>query len=347
VFIHISVEDSLPFDSDALSVIAKFRIATIEKWQGCKAANYTYEEEAMLEAAKSIKKAAAAAGTSTSVVVWFDSFRIYSNKTLNPDAKDTTGIGCMNSRAAHFLESNHDHLLKDRTGALVKENFASLHVVDYQHREMQVYKRDMCLNMTKSGFVDGCGVDGSQQRAGTTAIPGVAEANASLWDEGKVCMMNATTAAIGDGLVLGKMEWELGGPSGYVNGIIQESCHNTNATVTNLRSVAARSRQFGNARLVYECHTDCNGADCESHIAAFLVGAGANAYWGQGGWVLPDSSSIAGRWMPEFFEKPLGAPLADAVYDARTKVWTRSFAKGARAWFSAANQSGGVQWGTG
>jgi hypothetical protein len=62
VFIHISIEDSLPFDDEALSAIAKFPIATIEKWQGCNAPSYTFEEEAMLEAAKSIKTAAANAG---------------------------------------------------------------------------------------------------------------------------------------------------------------------------------------------------------------------------------------------------------------------------------------------
>jgi hypothetical protein len=137
----------------------------------------------------------------------------------------------------------------------------------------------------------------------------------------------------------------LGGPTGYVNGIIQEGCDNTNATVTNLRSVAARSKRLGNARLVYECHTTCSGAACESHIAAFLVGAGENAYWGQGGWVLPGSAGVANRWMPQYFEKPLGAPLSDGIYDPQTQVWSRNFAKGARVWFSAANKSGAVEWG--
>jgi hypothetical protein len=96
---------------------------------------------------------------------------------------------------------------------------------------------------------------------------------------------------------------------------------------------------------VYEWHTGCSGAACESHIAAFLVGAGEGAYWGQGGWpgwVLPGRrrAGAANRWMPQYFEKPLGAPLADGIYDPQTQMWSRSFAKGARAWFSAANRSG-------
>ena len=54
----------------------------------------------------------------------------------------------------------------------VLESFSHLHVVDYQQSVLQEYKRDMCLNMTMSGVVDGCGIDGSQQRAGMHTIPG-------------------------------------------------------------------------------------------------------------------------------------------------------------------------------
>ena len=77
VFLHVSAEDVLRFDARALSTITKFPIVTIEKWQGCKSPDYTTEEAAMLAAAQSIKSAAAAAGKNVSVIVWFDSFRIY------------------------------------------------------------------------------------------------------------------------------------------------------------------------------------------------------------------------------------------------------------------------------
>jgi len=249
----------------------------------------------------------------------------------------------MNSGAAHFLESNRGHLLKNTSGQPVIESFANLHVPDYQRRDMQLYKRDMCLNMTRGGHVDGCGIDGSQQRAGTAAIPNVPAANVSGWNHGKVCMMNGTTNAIGDGLVLGKMEWELGGEYGYANGIIQEGCDNSNATVTNLRAVAQRSRQLGGTPLVYECHTDNPG--CESCLAAFLAGAGENAFWGNGGWALQNESQLAGRWSP-LYERKLGAPLADAVYDPATASWTRTFASGTTVVFNAVTRNGTVRWGS-
>ena len=63
---------------------------------------------------------------------------------------------------------------------------------------------------------------------------------------------------------------------------------NSNATVTNLRAVAQRSRQLCGAPLVYECHT--TNPECESCLAAFLAGAGENAFWGNGGWVLKNES---------------------------------------------------------
>ena len=84
--------------------------------------------------------------------------------------------------------------------------------------------------------------------------------------------------------------------------------------------------------------------DCESHLAAFLVGAGKNAYWGQGGWVLPNATEINGRWMPELFERPLGEPLADAIYDTASASWARRFASGTSVSFSARTGTGTIAW---
>jgi hypothetical protein len=90
-------------------------------------------------------------------------------------------------------------------------------------------------------------------------------------------------------------------------GIIQEGCTNSNATVTNLRAVAKRSRELGGVPLVYECHANCKSITdpdhvCISSIAAFLVGAGPHAYWGFGGWVEAGGVEppLADRWGPLF-----------------------------------------------
>ena len=92
-----------------------------------------------------------------------------------------------------------------------------------------------------------------------------------------------------------------------MTGIIQEGCTNSNATVTNLRAVAERSLELGGVPLVYECHANCRSIvnpdqECISSIAAFLVGAGPNAYWGFGSWVEEGSVEppLTERWGPIF-----------------------------------------------
>ena len=116
--------------------------------------------------------------------------------------------------------------------------------------------------------------------------------------------------------------------------------------MTNLRAVAQRSTALGRP-LVYECHANCNpaaaAANCASSIAAFLIGAGPGAYWGFGGWASA-SGNFSQRWVPEF-NRPLGEPHADAVYDADTGVWSRSFSSGTKVTFNAHTNDGTVAWG--
>ena len=119
-----------------------------------------------------------------------------------------------------------------------------------------------------------------------------------------------------------------------------EGCTNSNATVTNLRAVAQRSRANGNVPLVYECHA--NAAD-ESSMAAFLVGAGENAYWGFGNWVNYTAANMDTRWL-SVFDRKLGSPEADAVYDEAGSMWTRSFGSGTKVTFNARTEVGTIAW---
>ena len=72
---------------------------------------YIYEEEAWLVAAKQIKQRS----PNTTVIVWLDSFRIYTdNKTLNPDLGHACTTG--HFRPATFLETHTEYLLKNLSG---------------------------------------------------------------------------------------------------------------------------------------------------------------------------------------------------------------------------------------
>jgi hypothetical protein len=79
-------------------------------------------------------------------------------------------------------------------------------------------------------------------------------------------------------------------------------------------------------------------------MAAFLIGAGADHYFGYGPWYTK-TGGFAPSWKPEF-ERPLGEPLADAVYNAETLTWSRGFASGTKVAFNAASAVGSIAWAT-
>jgi hypothetical protein len=55
----------------------------------------------------------------------------------------------------------------------------------------------MCLNMTRSGVIDGCGADASWQTGVDQAQDwGLTPATAEAWDAGHKQMMRDTTAAL-------------------------------------------------------------------------------------------------------------------------------------------------------
>ena len=151
-------------------------------------------------------------------------------------------------------------------------------------------------------------------------------ATATAWAAGHRQMMIDTQAALGAGLLIAKDPAELGD---HANAVIQEDgCYRRNSTVNNLRNLTARRRAAGEAgkSWVYQCH----GRDTTNDtLAAFLVGAGDGDFLTVGGWY----NGVDGHWSDDF-ARPLGPPLADAVYDTATQTWSREFASGTKATFT-------------
>ena len=77
-------------------------------------------------------------------------------------------------------------------------------------------------------------------------------------------------------------------------------------------------------------------------IAAFLTGAGEYHYYGLGAW--SSGGNFSHHWIDGVFDRKLGAPLADATYDASTSTWTRSFASGTKVRFNAETKKGAISW---
>jgi hypothetical protein len=133
-------------------------------------------------------------------------------------------------------------------------------------------------------------------------------ATATAWTAGHRQMMRDTQAALGAGLLIAKDPAELGD---HANAVLQEDgCYRRNSSINNLRNITARRRAAGEAgkSWVYQCH----GRDTTNDtIAAFLIGAGDGDFLTVGGWY----DGVDGHWSDDF-ARPLGPPLADAVYVA-------------------------------
>lgn len=327
------------FSPEALETITKFPIVTIEKWQGDKIEPPIFEEQAWAVAAKLIK----AINPKISVVVWLDSFRIYTaDKALNPDLKSSCTTGRF--RPAEFLETGGAmdgkldpqsvYLLKNSTGLPALESWSGCHIFDHTKAVARDYWTGMCLNITAGGHIDGCGADASWQTGVDQAAAwNLAPAMAQSWDVGHKAMLRNTTSLLGAGVLLGKDPWEVGD---YVNGALHEGCAAENATILTLQNLTKRAATLGK-RLIYQCH----GKGQLDEMAAFLIGVGEHQYYGCGGWNGgPNFSSHR----PAELDKPLGAPKAAGAYDTTTGEWTREFGSGTRVVFNANTKKGNITW---
>lgn len=314
---------------------------TIEKWQGDKVEPYITEETAWKVAARQIKDR----NPNITVIVWMDSLRIYTDDTkLNPDLGPACTTGHFGPAA--WLESGQPdgtvgdpkspYLLKNKSGLPALESWSKCHVIDHTKPIGRNFWTDMCLNMTRSGVIDGCGADASWQNGVDQAQKWeLDDETAAAWNKGHQQAMRQTTSQLApNGVLLGKMPYEVGD---YVNGALHEGCDADNTTILTLRNLTAIAAAT-DQRLVYECHG--GRSSLINELAAFLIGAGKYQYYGLGGWA---ESSFEGH-RPSEFDKPLGAPLTDGQYDVATGVWTRKFASGTRVSFNANTKQGNITW---
>jgi len=343
-FLHASTLNELAWSDADAAVAAKFPMVTIEKWQGCNATPGCYksaappaacptQQDGTLATARKLK----ALAPTVWIAAWLDSLRIYEPlRALNPDYLDTSWQACVRPAASPFLDAHPGYLLPNSSGLPAEEPYIHAHVFDHRKPEVRALWRDVCLNLTSTGLVDGCGADASQQPF--SYIGGVGAAVGAAWEAGRNWTLGNTTAALAPagGFLLGKLGFELGA---YTNGVLQEGCVAGNATITTLRAAAARAAADA-TRYVFECHSNGSPDD----LAAFLIGAGADPYFGFGAWV--DDLPAASHWVAEM-GFPLGAPVADAAYDAPTATWSRAFASAAgrtNVTFDARTNRGAIAW---
>ena len=61
------------------------------------------------------------------------------------------------------LDLKSPYLLKNSSGLPALESWSKCHIFDHTAAIARDYWTDMCLNLTASGVIDGCGADASWQ----------------------------------------------------------------------------------------------------------------------------------------------------------------------------------------
>jgi hypothetical protein len=333
VFLHTSDMTHCVWSESDLKIAARFPAVTIEKWQGC-AENGPTQEQCTLATTTALRLLR----PNISAFIWYDSLRIYSNKTFNPDILNIMNQSCVRNEHTPFLETHTSYLLPNISGEPALDSYIHAHIYDHRQSFVREYWKNACITLltpSSNGYMDGCGADASWQNGSN--IPHLEPAVSNDWTIGHVQAIQDTTAAVSalGGVILGKLPTGLGILS---NGILQEGCNGSNITITSLRQAASLALST-NTRLLYECHSDSSS---ESNMAAFLIGAGVDQYWGFGAWLTP-SGGFSNSWLSDY-ERPLGNPIGDAMYDRTTSIWKRSFASGTIVTFNALTETGTITW---
>ena len=220
-----------------------------------------------------------------------------------------------------FQGGTHSHpdlLVYDLTQEVVSELFANA-----------------CLNLTKTGAVDGCFVD--------RAVDGLPAANMGASKTVELEYAHVTT--------LQRMQQELkAGPNGPLIANHAYSMPGVNAAMIEGFSASeegiAQLQWTGAQGKLVEAHVggSCtNDSRLLNYLAAFLIGAEDYAYFGCGYWFTDGTDVLNSTWH-SFYEKPLGEPLGKAV--KVDDVYSRSFKSGTKVTFDTKTNSGTIDWGT-
>jgi hypothetical protein len=345
VFAHGS-NSTGPVNKGAIELLARFSVVTIEKFQG-ECANsgspgpQCQQEAAITDVLQRVRM------INPDVTTLF-----YYNSVINFKQYAWDGDG--------FPQAQ---LLRNSSGDLITvEHNGPVSVFDFGQAAARAEFIAECANATNSGWVDGCFVDrvmdGSPcciDAVGTAATSGAggwkcAEPSSPLtaaqclaYDQGHMDVVSNLTAAIAPGPIIANHAFTTATdlyPDLNITGSMTESLPADESGISMLQWHAERG-------LAIEAHVgDCEppGPGRTTVLAHFLIGAGRLAYFGCGAW-SSSSDSWDDRWFEEF-SRPLGPPVADAVKDNSTGVWTRSFdgVHGRTNVSWSASTGGSIQW---
>ena len=210
---------------------------------------------------------------------------------------------------------------------------------DFSKPEVCDLWSEACLNMTATGAVDGCFMDGCTRGNNRIIVPGpLAPATAAAYETNKPQFMAKLQQRVPGVLICGS-----GG--GWVDGVAATQVQNWGVHSQDYAGMWIPMLQRAVAAgVIFEAHAACGSSDPNdpvemTKLAAFLIAAGQGSYYLCGGW---GSASVP--WFP-IYDLPLGAPLSNATLGA-DGVWRRSFASGTSVTLDTKTNNGTISWAT-
>ena len=228
-----------------------------------------------------------------------------------------------------------------------------LKLADYSVESAATFWMSHCANVTASPYVDGCNLDRSMHLGNftnTVSKDWKPRNGPAAFNDGKLAAMQMLQQVVGAGPVIANCH-ECLTDATTIPGVASQNLEgfkNSEEWIIKMQ-VLARANKLAKAHYSMPSPGDgcLNASQVEHAMAAFLMGAGDNAFFScASGW---EGVSAQGgvepwvTWLPQY-DKPLGKPLGVGVKDNTTGVWSRNFTSGTSVWFNALSNEGQICW---
>jgi len=333
---HSDNGDSHQWTDDELHTLAKYSAVTFEKTQG---GNFFPPEVG------GHKGLTCQNGTDTSGCgCCEEDYLIRAAKVLKSVRSDLHVYAYVNSviaypwyAGAQRLLQNENLWLRDVNGTLL--NNIHMNPIEtwytWNHgvpEAAQIFK-DQCKNMTDSGYIDGCFVDGC------TKIPGPLDnATDAAYRAAKPELLAELEEEIPGVLICGSNGKTYPGTSGsQIQNWGSHGGHFSTREIPMLQEAVLGGKMFeAHGSAVCQHGSDPDHQSVQNELAAFLVAAGKYSYYMCGGFF-----GTKPTWY-SLYDRPLGAPVADAEF--KDGIYTRTFASGTTVTFNTSSETGSIVW---
>eukprot|EP01084_Bolivina_argentea_P138303 243518_1 len=328
IFIHMC-NASGPFTESTIKYLSKFPIVTIEKGQGVNATTEPYSslytEDKIIHSCQRIKQL----NSSIKCLAYYNSIHDWTYYKLHTILLENPSFWLRDANNNIVLQTADKNFPQPKQGMLIP---------DYQQKAVQNLIIQECLNLTQTGYIDGCFLDCTD-----TNTQHLTQYN--FTNTQRVDFENGHNAAtIGIQTALNKTNKSiLVSNAALLDGIIAVMI---DFFKPNQESIQLLQNYTANGYVV-EVHA-ANGPDhgedyhCQNitnSLSAFLIGAGKYSYYGcSQGWYFDNDWNI---WHQEY-DKPLGEPMGKAILTG--DIYKRTFSSGTVVSFNITSNNGTIIW---